>query len=142
VLLIVARALGGRIPFTLPSWARPLKVLAFFHLTCLGWALFRVPTLSACLSAWRKLLLLDGLELGAWLTHLAELRELRTIAAWSVTFIATWLLQLLRPESSKELAERLWRWPTLPRVLAVASLAYLAMLLAPLDPPDFIYFQF
>ena len=141
-LLIAARALGDRIPFSLPSWARPLRVLAFFHLTCLGWALFRAPSLSACALAWRKLLLIDGLELGAWLTHLAEVRELRPIAAWFVTFVAAWLLQLAKPESSKELAERLWRWPTLPRAIAVASLAYVAMLLAPLDPPDFIYFRF
>ena len=70
--------------------------------------------------AWRKLLLFEGLELGPWLTHLGEVRELRPIAGWFLIFVATWLLQLLKPESSKELAERVWRWPTLPRVLAVA----------------------
>ena len=142
LLLIVARAVSGRIPLPSPRWARPLRALAFFHLTCLAWALFRAPTLEACALAFRKLLLFDGLELGPWLTHLAELRELRTIAAWFIAFVAAWLLQVLRPESSKELAERLWRWPALPRALALASLAYLAMLLAPLDPPDFIYFRF
>lgn len=142
LLLIAARALGKRIPWPMPAWTRPLRVLAFFHLTCLGWALFRAPTMSACALAWRKLLFIDGLELGPWLRQLAEVRELRPIAAWFVTFVAVWLLQLWKPESSKELAERLWRWPTLPRAIAVASLAYVAMLLAPLDPPDFIYFRF
>ena len=142
LLLVVARALGDKLPWSLPRWARPVKILAFFYLTCLGWALFRAPTLAACVGAWRKLLFFDGLELRAWLRHLADVRELRPIACWLITFAAAWLLQVLRPESSKELADRLWRWPALPRALVIASLAYLAMLLAPLDPPEFIYFRF
>jgi hypothetical protein len=56
--------------------------------------------------------------------------------------MAAWLLQVLRPESSKELVARVLRWPALPRAVVVAGLAYLAMLLSPLDPPDFIYFRF
>ncbi|HWO08926.1 MAG TPA: MBOAT family O-acyltransferase [Polyangiaceae bacterium] len=142
LLLVAARALSAKLELTLPAWARPLRVIGFFYLTCLGWALFRAPTLAACVGAWKKLLFFDGLELGAWLEHLGAVHELRPIALWSCTFLAAWLLQVLRPESSKELADRLWRWPALPRALVVASLAYLAMLLAPLDPPDFIYFRF
>jgi alginate O-acetyltransferase complex protein AlgI len=141
-LLVAARALRGRVPFSLPSWARPLQTLGFFYLTCLGWALFRAPTLAACGAAWRKLLLLDGVDLRAWLAHLASLGELRPVLLWAGVFAAAWVLQVLRPESSKELADRILRWPALPRTIAVAGLAYLAMLLSPLDPPDFIYFRF
>jgi len=146
LLLVVARALARRWPRTLQlaerRWFRPVQSLAFFHVTCLGWALFRAPTLDACVQAWHKLLLFEGLQLRAWLGHLATLKELRPAALWFGVFVLAWLFQYLQPRSSKELVAQLWRWPLLPRALAVASLAYLAMLLAPLSPPAFIYFQF
>jgi alginate O-acetyltransferase complex protein AlgI len=142
LLLIAARALGGRLTRGWPSWTRPLQTLAFFHLVCLGWALFRVGSLEDCLAAWRKLLLFDGLGLGPWLAQLAEMRELVPVVSWFCVFVAAWLMQYLRPQSSKELVAALWRWPALPRALAVGSLVYLAMLLAPLSPPEFIYFRF
>jgi hypothetical protein len=64
------------------------------------------------------------------------------VLLWCGVFVAAWLLQVVFPESSKQLASRVLRWPALPRAVAVAGLAYLAMLLSPLDPPDFIYFRF
>jgi len=146
LLLGAARALRGRWPgvqkLSASRWLRPLQTLAFFHVTCLGWALFRAPTLEACIQAWRKLLLLDGLQLRPWLAHLAELQELTPISLWFGLFVCAWLFQYLQPRSSKDLIAQLWGWPLLPRAIAVASLAYLAMLLAPLKPPAFIYFQF
>jgi alginate O-acetyltransferase complex protein AlgI len=142
VLLVAGRALREHFPFSVPRWARPLQILGFFYLTCLGWALFRAPTLAACVGAWRKLLLLDGVDLGAWLAHLARLGELRPMLSWCGVFATAWLLQVIFPESSKQLASRVSGWPALPRAVAVAGLAYVAMLLSPLDPPDFIYFRF
>ena len=145
-LLVAAKALQGRLSGRLklerPRWLRPVQTLAFFHITCLGWALFRAPGLEACGVAWRKLLLLDGLQLRAWLSHLAELRELTPVALWFGVFVIAWLLQYLQPRSSKELVADLWSWPMPPRAFAIASLAYLALLLSPLKPPAFIYFQF
>jgi alginate O-acetyltransferase complex protein AlgI len=142
LLLVAARALGGRLTRGWPRCTRPLQALAFFHLICLGWALFRVRSLDDCIIAWRKLLLFDGLELRPWLSQLADMRELAPVAAWSGVFVVTWLIQYLHPFSSKELIAKFWRWPALPRALLVGSLVYLAMLLAPLSPPDFIYFRF
>jgi hypothetical protein len=57
-------------------------------------------------------------------------------------FVCAWLFQYLQPRSSKDLVAQVWTWPLLPRAVAVASLAYLVLLLAPLKPPAFIYFQF
>jgi alginate O-acetyltransferase complex protein AlgI len=146
LLLCAARALASRWPSTgqlaARRWFRPVQTLVFFHITCLGWALFRAPTLEACVLSWRKLFLFEGLQLRAWLAHLAALRELQPVELWFGVFVLAWLFQYLQPRSSKELVAQLWRWPLLPRALAVASLAYLAMLLAPLKPPAFIYFQF
>lgn len=121
---------------------RGVRALLFFQLTCLGWALFRAPSLEACAQVWRKLLLFEGLDLWAWLGHLAARNEVGPVALWAAVFVSAWLIQNLVPESSKELVARLWRWPSVPRALVLASLLYAAMLLAPLDPPEFIYFQF
>jgi D-alanyl-lipoteichoic acid acyltransferase DltB (MBOAT superfamily) len=146
VLLCAARLLARRSPAlqALQSrpWLRPLQTLAFFHVTCLGWALFRAQTLDACIQVWRKLLLFEGLQLRPWLAHLRELQELAPISLCFALFACAWLLQYLQPRSSKDLVAQIWGWPLLPRALTVASLAYLAMLLAPLKPPAFIYFQF
>jgi alginate O-acetyltransferase complex protein AlgI len=142
LLLMGARAFAGKLTPALPRGVRLLQALAFFHLTCLGWALFRVRSFSDCVVAWRKLLFFDGLGLRPWLAQLAEMRELTPVAAWAGVFAVAWLIQNLRPQSSKELVAEFWRWPAVPRALLVGSLVYLAMLLAPLSPPDFIYFRF
>jgi D-alanyl-lipoteichoic acid acyltransferase DltB (MBOAT superfamily) len=146
LLLCAARALAERWPgwrqLAARPWLRPLQALVFFHITCLGWALFRAQTLEACVQSWRKLLLFEGLQLRPWLAHLAELQELAPVYVCLALFASAWLLQYLQPRSTKDLVVQVWGWPLLPRALAVASLAYLAMLLAPLKPPAFIYFQF
>jgi alginate O-acetyltransferase complex protein AlgI len=145
LLLGAARALSsssGKPKLDVPRWLRLVQTLAFFHITCLGWALFRAPTLEGCAVAWRKLCLLEGLELRAWLAHLAEIHEMHPVAIWFGVFVIAWLLQYLYPRSSKELVAQLWRLPMLPRAFAIASLTYLVMLLSPLKPPAFIYFQF
>jgi hypothetical protein len=73
---------------------------------------------------------------------LRGLGELGPVQLWLAAFALAWALQCSFPVSSKEAIAYVWRWPALPRAVLVASLMYLALLLAPLEPPAFIYFRF
>jgi hypothetical protein len=114
----------------------------FFHVTCLGWALFRSSTLEDCVLIWRKLLLVDGLSLRPWIEHLRSERELVPVGLWLGVFLLAGALQYFYPRTSSDLVAAVGRAPLLPRMLLVASLFFVVMLLSPLSPPAFVYFQF
>jgi D-alanyl-lipoteichoic acid acyltransferase DltB (MBOAT superfamily) len=141
VLLVGARLLTARFGWRedkLP-W---LRVVVFFHVTCFGWALFRASSLEQCGLLWRKLALMDGLELRPWLEHLRREQELVPAGLWLGVFIVAGALQYFYPRTSSELVATAWRAPVVARALVVAGLFFVVMLLSPLSPPAFVYFQF
>jgi D-alanyl-lipoteichoic acid acyltransferase DltB (MBOAT superfamily) len=141
VLLVAARWLTARFGWRGERFAW-LRVAVFFHVTCLGWALFRSSTLQGCALIWRKLLLVDGLSLRPWIEHLRSERELVPVSLWLGVFLLAGSLQYFYPRTSSDLVAAIGRAPLVPRMLLVASLFFVVMLLSPLSPPAFVYFQF
>ena len=125
---------------------RPLvtavRWLVFFHLVCLGWALFRAESLADCRVIFRKLLDVPGWQLGAWLAEVRASGEARVLAMWALVMAALLLVQVAGRVGSDTLAARLWRAPPGLRFLVIVVLLYTCVLLAPEAPPPFIYFQF
>jgi D-alanyl-lipoteichoic acid acyltransferase DltB (MBOAT superfamily) len=145
LLLVIFRAglwdsLNARLPL------RPLVALirwfVFFHLTCLGWALFRAPTLGDCQVVLARLLDPRGWQLGAWLGEVEASGEGRLLALWALVMAMLLLVQALGRVGSDVWVDRLWRAPPALRFLVLVALFYACVLLAPEAPQPFIYFQF
>ena len=149
-LLLVAfrpalfRRLGERLDaHAVARWpALVVRRLVFFHLVCIGWALFRAQSLTDCTVLLRKLLDPTGWRLGAWLDAAAASGEGRYLLFVGAVMLALVLLQNAWSVGTKRVVEVLWRAPAPIRALVVVSLLYSAMLLAPEKPPPFLYFQF
>jgi alginate O-acetyltransferase complex protein AlgI len=145
LLLVIFRpaawtALYRRLPL------RPLvdlvRWVVFFHLVCLGWALFRAPTLHDCRVVLGKLLDPRGWHLEAWLAEVQASGEGRVLALWALVMLALLLAQRAARNGSEVWVARLWRLPPPVRVVVVVAVAYACVLFAPEAPQPFIYFQF
>ncbi len=136
-------ALGERLE---AGWTRiPSQIvrrLLFFHLVCVGWALFRATSLADCAALMRKMLDPTGLDLSGWLGAVEASGEGRYLAFMGAVMGALLLLQNLWPVGTKRVVEVLWKAPVPVRGAAVVLLLYASALLAPERPPPFIYFQF
>ncbi len=138
------RRLGERIE------ARPVRRvisqvvrrLVFFHLVCIGWALFRAASLSDCRIIVGKLLSPAALDLGAWLPEVRASGEGPWLCLIGASMAALLLVQNLWPHDTGRLADRLGRAPFALRFACVAVLLYACMVFAPERPPPFLYFQF
>ena len=133
LLLIAHRfiAAGRRVNAETPRpFRKALSMIGMFHLTCLGWILFRAQSLDAAgILVWK--LLTDwsmspgvGVELGA-------------LAAYSALMVLMQVFQYRNGNLSAVLG-----WPPAARA-ALYVVMYLSLTLAgAYDGPSFIYFQF
>ncbi|HTM46676.1 MAG TPA: MBOAT family O-acyltransferase [Polyangiaceae bacterium] len=148
LLLIVCRSR------VLNSWGRRLEALIssrvfnvgrkliFFHLVCLGWALFRARSLADCATLWRKLLLPGEWQLGEFFDLIGSAHQIRyVLLIFTVTF-AIVLGQNVFGGSTKAAVAKLWATPPWVRFATCSFLLYSALVLTQAEPPPFIYFQF
>src|SRR5262249_16601666 len=124
------------------NWTNPLKVIAFFQLTCLGWLIFRCESLAQIVSFPRAIL-----------THFRFTREdLHTSAVLGLLVCRVLLFDLLEAVGSEQLV-LLERFPSrlrlalvagtrLLRFAGVAALFVLLWALGSRGGKPFIYFQF
>lgn len=113
-------------PATMRPLERGCRMVATFHLVCLGWVFFRSPTLEHALEVvWRIVSVADGPG-----TSLIPLLALASLVAMQMSRVKHTLhVQLLRrPEVS--------RW------FVYGAVALLLLVLAGSRTPEFIYFQF
>ncbi|MCA9692512.1 MAG: hypothetical protein KC636_23135, partial [Myxococcales bacterium] len=138
-LLLLARLLPAASYRWIP-W--PLRALVFFHVTCLGWALFRAETLADCGVVLAKLLDPRGWQFTWWIEQVQRSGEggPLTLALATIAFVV--LLQLVTRQDSPRLVALVWREPWVTRLYFVALLLAACVVLAPEAPPPFIYFQF
>jgi alginate O-acetyltransferase complex protein AlgI len=131
VLLAVFRALG--IPERVPDGSpvrRTVRVLVMFHLTCLGWLLFRAATFGA---AARML---------ARIVTDFHVTPLFGAALLYMTFLAVPLLLLERLTAGERRLGRILDRGLLARSAAYAYIVLMIVLFHAEQPVDFIYFQF
>ncbi len=147
-LLIVFRAawlnrLGARLDAGRWRWpAQLVRRLVFFHLVCLGWALFRAESLSDCVTLFHGLIGPDALDLTPWLAAVKASGEAPLLLTMAAVGAGLLVAQNLWPVGSDTVIDRLWRAPVPVRVFVTVALLYAAAVLAPEAPPPFIYFQF
>jgi len=149
-LLLVAyrprfvQALGRRMDAT--GILRPpltfLRRLFFFHVTCLGWALFRAETLADCRAAMAKLVDLRELHLSTWLDRVELSGEGTYLGFMFAVAVLMVLWQNLRPHGTHGIADHIGRMPAIAQFLFATVLLVATVVLAPESPPPFIYFQF
>lgn len=111
-----------------PAWPVLARVLTF-HFVCLGWVLFRAPSLEAAgelLAAIAR-----PWTAGAWLSAAAAMAVALGI-----------LGQAVAPEVRARLRARFARWPLVAQGLAFALAVLLVEALGPQGVAPFIYFQF
>lgn len=123
-------------------WSVPLRRVLFFHLICLGWALFRAQSLHDCGVLFEKLLWPFDMPWGAFWAGVAAAKAQAALAFVGVCVVGMVGWQWIWPTDSKRLTAALWRTPEPIRFAVVLGLLYAAMILAPEQPPPFIYFQF
>lgn len=149
-LLIVARlppfarldAAVGRLPTAAAAVARVAWRLVFFHITCLGWALFRAESLNDCAALMRGLLDVRHWDLGGWWSAVEAAGDGQRLTFWLAVVAAFVLTQNVARIGSDTVVARLWRAPWGVRFALVVVLLYACVLWAPAEPPPFIYFQF
>ncbi len=131
---------------TLPAAVRGgvlvLRRLVFFHLVCLGWALFRAESLADCAVLFEGLLNVSAWDLELWLSEVAvsgEALYLKVVLGVALLLV---LAHNLWPVDGKRVVDVFWRAPPALRFVALAVVFYACMLMAPETPPPFIYFQF
>jgi D-alanyl-lipoteichoic acid acyltransferase DltB (MBOAT superfamily) len=125
-LLVAQRlwsAARGGAPSRLPRW---LRVLVTFHLVCVGWLLFRAPTLDV---AWR---LVERLGIGGFRTDAITLRVVALLLLLTAIQLAS---------RSRQLEAGLSALPGALQGVAYASIAVILYLAAG-PTHEFIYFQF
>jgi D-alanyl-lipoteichoic acid acyltransferase DltB (MBOAT superfamily) len=140
LLLVLGRArgmarLGARIPAA-------LQRLIFFHLLCVGWALFRSASLSDARIIVRKLLDPTGWRVGEWLDGVALSEFGGQLWLYAGLMFAVVVAQNLAKTGSDRLVETVWRWPWSVRLWLVVWTLYACIVFAPEERPPFIYFQF
>jgi alginate O-acetyltransferase complex protein AlgI len=119
-----------------------LRWFIFFHLVCLGWALFRAESLADCGVILGKLLSVPDWHIGAWLVEVRASGEGRVLGLWALVMGLLLLVQVASRTGSDTLAARLWLAPPGVRFVVIVALLYACVLMAPEAPPPFIYFQF
>ena len=130
-LLVIYRVIGGRFgDRELPGWVAVLQGLLMFHLTCLGWLLFRAKNLATIRAFLASIFLHPH-------GSPAAAADFETILyfGWFIALfeVAQWLSGTLHPMA---------RWPWWVR-LNVWMMVLLALLtLTPATPSTFIYFAF
>ncbi len=149
-LLIVFRAR----PFTwaleqVAGWPKALRAvvlvlrrLVFFHLVCLGWALFRAESLADCAALFQGLLDLSAWDWAHWTAQVEASGEGLYLQGIMAVVIGLVLLHNLAPVGTKRVVEVFWKAPAALRFVVLAGIFYACVLLAPEQPPPFIYFQF
>ncbi len=137
---------GVRERLEAPRITRPVVVflrrLAFFHLVCFGWALFRAENMHDCGVILQKMVDFTQWNVSGWLTEVAASGEGRYLAFTFAVVAGVVLLQMVWRAGTNELATRLWRAPAPLRFATLVALTYAGILFAPEQPPPFIYFQF
>ena len=131
VLLIAHRAFRGR-PDAVNAGGtrRAFSMLAMFHLTCLGWILFRAQSMA-------DLSVIGGKLFTDWGASAQLSADLTALAAYSGLMI---LLQVMQYRAADQLV--VFRWPTALRA-ALYVVMYCSLTLAgAYDGPQFLYFQF
>lgn len=144
-LLAVARPLRGLSTWMDAGKRRVLFIavrrLFFFHLICLGWALFRAKSLDDCAVLFEKMLWPEMEWAVFWEGVVAaNAQAFLGFVGACIVGVVGW--QLVWPTDSKRITALLWRTPEPVRFAVVVGLLYCAMLFAPEQPPPFIYFQF
>ena len=121
---------------------RLVRRLVFFHLVCLGWALFRAGSLADCWTLWAGMLDVTAWDWSAFTAGVVASGAGGWLALCGGLIVATIGAQMIWPVGSNAVVERLWRAPEAVRFAVVVLLIYACMLAAPEQPPPFIYFQF
>ncbi|MEZ4433928.1 MAG: MBOAT family O-acyltransferase [bacterium] len=119
-----------------------VRRVVFFHLVCLGWALFRATSLADCAVLFQKLLTPWRWDLGGWLAAVETSGEGRWLLGVGALIGGVVLVQNVWTHGQKRLADAFWRWPAALRFVVLVAVFYACVLLAPEKPPPFIYFQF
>jgi len=141
------RRLSAGVPFAVrapdrprPRWRAPLlgalAVAATFHFTCLGWVLFRAPTLPAAADIFGRLL---WPQAGAPVIDAAD--RLLTLAIGLGYFVVAAGLPRLRGAAPLGLRAEAARWRWLWQPAGYAALI-VWMVVFPAAAQRFIYFQF
>ncbi|MCA9672001.1 MAG: MBOAT family protein [Myxococcales bacterium] len=147
VLLIVLRPvesfeLAKDAPLALQTSLRFARRIVFFHVTCIGWALFRAQTFSDCFAICKKLLGFEGFDFARWGRAIVLSGEGKYLAFMMLVVAALVLFQNITRSDSKALVAKLWSAPSAVRFVVVVVLLVATMLLSLEKPPPFIYFQF
>ncbi len=127
------------------GWARVpamARRMVFFHVVCLGWALFRARSLRECGIIWAKLLNPAGWELQWWLEQVRASGEGGPVLVLAGLVAVTVFGHMILRRDSLALVDALWKKPWFVRVYAVTLLLFSCAVLAPEAPPPFLYFQF
>ena len=137
---LVERVEGSNIALRIVS--QLVRRVVFFHLVCLGWALFRAQSLADCAVLFGKLLTPWNWDLDAFATGVEASGQGPWLWGIGAVVVGTVLVQNLWTHGQKRLIDRFWRAPAAVRFVVVVAVFYACMLLAPEKPPPFIYFQF
>ena len=119
-----------------------LQRVLFFHVTCIGWALFRAESMGDCATLLRKLLDVTAFAPAAWLEAIEASGEGLTLGLAAAAIATVVALHNLAPVGSHDVVARLERRSPSLQIVLVLVLLYLAMVFAPEATPPFIYFQF
>ncbi|MEE2757921.1 MAG: MBOAT family O-acyltransferase [Myxococcota bacterium] len=119
-----------------------LKRLVFFHLVCLGWALFRAQNLTDCGVLISGLLTVWDWQWLPWTRAVAASGLTGSLILGAVACALMLAAQWVYPYGSNRLVARIWRLPRPLIFVFVTGCLYCAVLAAPEQAPPFIYFQF
>lgn len=112
-------------------WAGAAAIVAMFHLTCLGWLMFRAASIGQAADlAWRLIGRFDP----SWSVFLSEGSRL--------AFYVVPLLSLHAYEALHDDLKAVFRLPVSIRYAVYAAIAYFILLFGDYAGAQFIYFQF
>jgi len=113
------------------NWKGALQVLLFFHITCLGWLLFRAGSLSPDKSQW--------VLIASYLNSLWKFPYSISSFAWPVFLLGAVTLFL---QWKHEAMNSFSTWSPVRQAWAVAVVLIIIASLGVFDGASFIYFQF
>ena len=143
-LLVLGLGLG-RARGLAHAWERVpvgIRRLLFFHMVCLGWALFRAESLGDCVIIWAKLLDPTGWDAAWWWGELQASGEAGPLGVLGGMMLLVVGVQMVASWDSRTFVAALWKKPWSVRVYVVVGLLFAAMVFAPETRPPFLYFQF
>lgn len=127
MLLVAYRALGYKPVSRILSFA---GVIFMFHLTCLGWLIFRAGSMAQAMSMLRNILFHFSWSSDAGYYFL------------KMCFVVVPLLALLLVEKIKSDQLAVSKWPALPKWALLLVMFYLIAMFGEFGGKEFIYFQF